>query len=102
MNHEAGILLVLFVLCYSLSLGPVPWILVGEILPAKGVSVAVIFDWCGFTILSLAFKPAAEAIGRHNMFFIFAGCNLFVCFWNICYRAEILINNRLSYSLRLC
>ena len=79
MNREAGILVVLFILCYSCSLGPVPWILVGEMLPAKGVSLAVIVDWVGITTVSMVFKPIADKLGKHVTFYFFAGCNLYVC-----------------------
>ena len=71
-------LVVFFILCYSTSLGPVPWVVVGEILPAKGVSFTVTFDWISITLLSLFYKPVASLLGNHVMFYFFAGCNLFV------------------------
>jgi hypothetical protein len=74
----AGYLVVLFILCYSSSLGPVPWVLVGEILPAKGVSFTVAFDWTSMTLLSFFYKPIAQVFGNHVMFYFFSGCNIFV------------------------
>ena len=70
--------MVAFILCYSCSLGPVPWVLVGEILPAKGVSFTVMFDWIGVTFLSMFYKPIAKELGDHNMFFVFAAFNVSV------------------------
>jgi len=77
----AGYLVVLFILFYSTSLGPVPWVLVGEILPAKGVSFTVTFDWIMMTLISLFYKPTAQALGDHVMFYFFSGCNIFVLFF---------------------
>lgn len=71
-------LVVLFVLCYSTSLGPVPWVLVGEILPAKGVSFTVTFDWSTMTLLSFFYKPIANAVGFHTTFYFFSVCNILV------------------------
>lgn len=44
-----------YVLCFSLGFGPIPWLMMGEILPAKirgsAASVATGFNWtCTFTI----------------------------------------------------
>ena len=77
----AGYLVILFILFYSNSLGPVPWVLVGEILPAKGVSFTVAFDWIMMTLISFFYKPTAKALGDHVMFYFFSGCNLFVLFF---------------------
>ena len=76
----ARFLVVLFMLCYSTSLGPSPWILVGEILPAKGVSFTVAFDWGSAALLAIGYKPLASVVGDHVMFYFFAASNLFVLF----------------------
>lgn len=98
----ARIAVVVFILCYSTSLGPVPWILVGEILPAKGVSFTVAFDWTSVTFLSLAYKPISAAIGQHNTFFVFAAVNLFTIIFSWFLLKETKGNtemeNRLLYS----
>lgn len=76
----AQYLSIVFILFYSMSLGPAPWILIGEILPAKGVSFTVAFDWCTTALLSTVYRPLANALGDHTMFYFFAACNLFVAF----------------------
>ena len=76
----ARILVVLFMLCYSTSLGPTPWILVSEILPAKGVSFTSVFDWSTAALLSIGYKPLANLVGDHVMFYFFAASNLLVLF----------------------
>ncbi len=77
-------LVILFVMFYSISLGPVPWILVGEILPAKGVSMSVTAEWISSSIVAIGYLHVANAIGRHNTFYIFSCINLAV---NQFYRA---------------
>ncbi len=67
-----------FALCYSLSLGPIGWIIQTDLLPAKGVSFTVTLDWMCVTLLSYFYKFVNERIGAHNTFWIFAGFNLFV------------------------
>lgn len=58
--------LILFVLCFSLGFGPIPWLMMGEILPAKirgtAASVATGFNWtCTFIVT----KTFADLIGMH-------------------------------------
>lgn len=57
--------LMIFVLTFSLGYGPVPWLMMGEILPAKirgnAASVATGFNWtCTFIIT----KSFASLIGK--------------------------------------
>lgn len=57
--------LMLFVLTFSLGYGPVPWLMMGEILPAKirgtAASVATGFNWtCTFIVT----KSFASLIGK--------------------------------------
>lgn len=58
--------LVVFVLSFSLGFGPIPWLMMGEILPAKirgtAASVATGFNWsCTFIVT----KTFADLIGMH-------------------------------------
>lgn len=58
--------LVIFVLSFSLGFGPVPWLMMGEILPAKirgtAASVATGFNWsCTFIVT----KTFADLISMH-------------------------------------
>ncbi len=65
--------MVVFVLFYSASFGAVMWVLVPEILPAKGVSIATGIDWVGTVVVSLVYKPLADLLGNATVFYIFAG-----------------------------
>lgn len=52
--------LVGYVLCFSLGFGPIPWLMMGEILPAKirgtAASVATAFNWSCTFIVTKTFK----------------------------------------------
>ncbi len=54
-----------YVLCFSLGFGPIPWLMMGEILPAKirgsAASVATGFNWSCTFIVTKAF---ADLIGK--------------------------------------
>lgn len=67
-----------FALCYSFSLGPVGWIIQTDILPAKGISMAVMMDAICVSFLSCTYKPISNIIGAPATFWIFAGFNIFV------------------------
>jgi len=54
--------------------------LVGEILPAKGVSFSVSFEWISSSIVSLGYIYVANSLGKHMTFYIFALINLSVFF----------------------
>ncbi len=49
------------------------WVLLPEILPAKGVSIAVAIDWIGTLAMSLGYKSLSTLVGGDaNVFYIFA------------------------------
>lgn len=52
--------LVVYVLSFSLGFGPIPWLMMGEILPAKirgsAASVATGFNWSCTFIVTKTFK----------------------------------------------
>ncbi|XP_018578883.1 facilitated trehalose transporter Tret1-like isoform X2 [Anoplophora glabripennis] len=69
------IALVIYVLGFSLGFGPVPWLMMGEILPSKirgpAASVSTAFNWtCTFGVTK-AFLPIIKIIGSHYTFWIF-------------------------------
>lgn len=59
--------LVVYVLSFSLGFGPIPWLMMGEILPAKirgtAASVATGFNWSCTFIVTKTFK---DIIGMWN------------------------------------
>lgn len=58
--------LMCYVLCFSLGFGPIPWLMMGEILPAKirgtAASVATGFNWSMTFIVT---KTFGNIIGKH-------------------------------------
>lgn len=52
--------LMCYVLCFSLGFGPIPWLMMGEILPSKirgsAASVATGFNWSCTFIVTLTFQ----------------------------------------------
>jgi Na+/melibiose symporter-like transporter len=41
-----------YLIAFQLSLGPITWIYLAEILPEKGVSIAVLFNWIATSIVA--------------------------------------------------
>lgn len=74
----------LFLFCFGISLGPVVWLYEPEILPDKGISLAVIANWlfCGIVIFSTPIL--IEDIGISALYFIFwsilVGCQVYLHF----------------------
>lgn len=68
---------IVYVLGFSLGFGPVPWLMMGEILPAKirgpAASVATGFNWTCTFIVTKIFLLLADLIGFHFTFWIFGG-----------------------------
>ncbi|XP_055307619.1 facilitated trehalose transporter Tret1-like isoform X2 [Sitodiplosis mosellana] len=81
-NHDVsniGIIpllsLVLFIICFSLGYGPIPWMMMGEMLAVdiKGIatSFTVEFNWISVFIITKSFEPMIEGFGGAVTFWIF-------------------------------
>lgn len=71
----------LYLLGFSLGFGPIPWLMMGEILPARirgpSASICTAFNWlCTFTVTK-TFHNILQGIGPHGTFWLF-GCICFV------------------------
>ncbi|KAF6208564.1 hypothetical protein GE061_017022 [Apolygus lucorum] len=80
---------VVFVIGFSLGAGPIPWLMMGEILPAKirgrAASIATGFNWTCTFIVTKTFVDLKEVIGMHGAFWIFSIiCCGFLIFTNLC------------------
>ncbi|XP_065087392.1 facilitated trehalose transporter Tret1 isoform X2 [Ochlerotatus camptorhynchus] len=66
---------VIYVLGFSLGFGPIPWLMMGEILPGKirgsAASVATAFNWSCTFIVTKTFSDIIQAIGTHGTFWLF-------------------------------
>lgn len=66
---------VVYVIGFSLGFGPIPWLMMGEILPAKirgsAASVATSFNWTCTFVVTKSFQNVIELIGQHGTFWLF-------------------------------
>ncbi|XP_053689254.1 facilitated trehalose transporter Tret1 [Sabethes cyaneus] len=66
---------VIFVLGFSLGFGPIPWLMMGEILPGKirgsAASVATAFNWSCTFVVTKTFADIIASIGTHGAFWMF-------------------------------
>lgn len=71
---------VVFVIGFSLGFGPIPWLMMGEILPAKvrgsAASIVTAFNWACTFVVTKTFIDIVESIGSHGAFWMFGS----VCF----------------------
>lgn len=68
--------MVLYIAAFAVGLGPVFWVLVGEIFPADvrsvGSATATSVNWAANFLVSLVFLTVVDAIGQGETFWIFA------------------------------
>jgi facilitated trehalose transporter len=71
---------VIFVLGFSLGFGPIPWLMMGEILPAKvrgsAASVATAFNWACTFVVTKSFADLILTIGSSGAFWLFGSITL--------------------------
>ncbi len=69
--------LILFIAAFAIGAGPIPWMMFGEILPAKvkgpGASAASFTNWFLAFIITLTFVDIQEAITPAGAFWMFGG-----------------------------
>lgn len=84
--------IVLFIACFSLSYGPVVWILLAEIFPMhlRGVamSMATIALWVGTLVVGQTTPWLLETIQPYGTFWLFAACTLPSIYLTICVLPE--------------
>lgn len=68
--------LVIYVLGFSIGFGPIPWLMLGEILPSKirgsAASLATAFNWTCTFIVTKTFHNIIEAIKMYGTIWMFA------------------------------
>lgn len=80
---------VLFVIGFSLGFGPIPWLMMGEILPAKvrgsAASVVTGFNWACTFLVTKTFVDITEVIGSYGAFWLFGSvCVVGMVFIKLC------------------
>ncbi|GGY10648.1 sugar porter family MFS transporter [Streptomyces anandii] len=70
------VFMVVYIASFAVGLGPVFWVLVGELFPssarAAGSGASTAVNWASNFVVSLVFLPLADAIGPGATFWIFA------------------------------
>uniref|UniRef100_U5EJ99 Facilitated trehalose transporter Tret1 n=1 Tax=Corethrella appendiculata TaxID=1370023 RepID=U5EJ99_9DIPT len=83
---------VIFVLGFSLGFGPIPWLMMGEILPGKirgsAASVATAFNWSCTFVVTKTFADIIGSIGSHGAFWMFGSVCVVGLFFVIFYVPE--------------
>mmetsp|Transcript_51632 Transcript_51632/g.85636 ORF Transcript_51632/g.85636 Transcript_51632/m.85636 type:complete len:542 (-) Transcript_51632:592-2217(-) len=69
--------LILYIISFSLGLGPIPWLVMGELFPAHiratAASVATMLNWSLSFLVTLTFEKIAESLTPPGVFFLFSG-----------------------------
>ena len=77
------ILITLFMISYGITIGPVVWLYVPEIIPAKIVPVATFMNWFGCSICVIITPIIIDVVGSpYPVFFIFGGVSMIFLVFN--------------------
>ncbi|XP_062132693.1 facilitated trehalose transporter Tret1 isoform X1 [Drosophila sulfurigaster albostrigata] len=83
---------VVYILGFSLGFGPIPWLMMGEILPAKirgsAASVATAFNWSCTFVVTKSFQDMIDFMGAHGAFWMFGAICFVGLFFVIIYVPE--------------
>ena len=67
--------MIIYVIGFSLGFGPIPWLMMGEILPAKirgsAASVVTGFNWFCTFVVTKTFQDITSALGEDGAFWMF-------------------------------
>lgn len=87
--YAAAAFIILFMIGYALSIGPVVWPYVPELMPAKYVPFASSMNWIAAAICTIATPYVLDAVGSpYPVFFFFAGILLLFFFFNAKFLVE--------------
>ncbi|KAM3959837.1 facilitated trehalose transporter Tret1-like [Aphomia sociella] len=79
--------LVLFILTYCWGLGPLPWAVMGELMPmeVKAIAspIATAFCWTLSFVVTRYFSTITDALGMHIAFWIFGVCCIISFFFTL-------------------
>lgn len=69
-----------FTAAFNMAMGPIPWIIISEIFPARirgrAASVGVLALWAATFVVAQTFPMLKTDIGLTGTYFIYAGCSL--------------------------
>ncbi|EDQ90746.1 uncharacterized protein MONBRDRAFT_15943, partial [Monosiga brevicollis MX1] len=77
--------MLVFVIAYAFSYGPVSWLVLSELFPddvrGRAVSIATVFNWLGNLLVSLTFLSLMDGIGFSGTFFLYAAIGVLAFFF---------------------
>lgn len=72
-----------FIAAFAIALGPIPWIVISEIFPARirgrAASTGVLTLWAAVFVVAQTFPMLKHSLGLTATYFIYAGCSLLTC-----------------------
>ena len=71
--------LMLFIVAFEFSSGPIVWLYMSEIMQDKSQSVATVLNWCMNLIISIICPKLVAAIGKEHIGYIFIACGGLTC-----------------------
>ena len=81
-STQIGILLMsilVFIAAFSMAMGPMPWIIISEIFPARirgrAASVGVLTLWAAIFLVAQTFPMLKASVGLTVTYFIYSGCS---------------------------
>lgn len=63
--------IMIFIIMFGLSYGPIVWVYVTEILPDLGVGIAILLNWVGAFLIAQFFQPLVKKVGFSYAFMFF-------------------------------
>jgi len=77
----------MYMAAFSLGVGPIPWLLMGEILPqgirSTGSSIVTACNWAFAFLITLAIGPLKELMEYHGVMWLFGTCCLALMLFTI-------------------
>lgn len=78
-DHKVGYIkdlqitfILLFVFGFGMSLGPIVWLYIAEILPSSACSITTLINWFMCALIGYGFNPIQNTVGIQYCFLIFA------------------------------
>lgn len=78
-------ILILYMMFYSITIGPTVWLYVPQIIPAKVVPFATVLNWLGGSLCIIILPIVNQSLGQYSIFFIFGGLTLVTALINVFY-----------------
>lgn len=73
-----AIFILLFVVLFEFSLGPIPWLYMAEIMTEKGLSLAILLNW----IMTIIMAIVTPFVISGALFIVFGGLCAVVSYYN--------------------